>query len=183
MGASIHYKLGNIKNLEEGIEVLKKFKERINNLPLEEITDVIVVEDVKNPGNDFDEDQLAYLAIETSVWIGYRQFEAIGFTAFWVTPTNEKASIGFCFSVYPKNLKYIDPNLTNLYWEGSCKTDGNTKHHLLVAAMLDIAEEMGFLLWVGDETGFWKDRNLNVLNVGIDQVLPKEETIDFINKL
>ena len=49
--------------------------------------------------------------------------------------------------------------------------------------MLDIAEEMGFLLWVGDETGFWKDQNLNVLDVGIDQVLPKEETIDFINKL
>jgi len=183
MGVSIHYKLGNIKNLKEGIEILKKFKARIDSLSVEEMTDIIVVEDVKNPGNDFDEDQLAYLAIETSVWIGYRHFEAIGFAVFWVTPTDEKASISFGFSVYPRNLKYIDTNLTNLYWDGHCKTDGNTKHHLLVIAMLDIAQEMGFLLWVGDETGFWKGRNLNVLNIGIDRVLLKEETIDFINKL
>jgi hypothetical protein len=28
MGASIHYKLGNIKNLEEGIEVLKKIQNK-----------------------------------------------------------------------------------------------------------------------------------------------------------
>ncbi len=181
MGATIHYHLSlNTSDLNEGLKTLEEFRTKIKKLPVERVEDILSFNNGET--SSFDKDTLEFFKIEALAWIKYKSFEATKFVAFNVLPTSQAESASFGFALYQDHLKDLDPKYKTLSWEAYCKTNRNTKHHLLVIAILDIAKEMGILREVLDETKFWDDRNLKNLDIKTDQILPKKRLVSFAKK-
>ena len=188
MGLTIHWDWHGPKSRDEAQTVIERMRQRALDLPFESVSDVVNFEgDDATFHRGAEEDEFDWLKVQArhTIWnddysTGWacKPQEIIGFEIA-VAPGSEPMNV--ILATYPKTIQITDRNTgrrkrlrTGRHdWSGQgfCKTQYASdpqcggvpnflRAHLSVCRMLDHAKELGLVVEVSDEGGFFEKRNI-----------------------
>ncbi len=184
MGLTIHYSLHTVApERADARRIIHRLRETALNLPFAEVDELVEFKDVQA---DFDmyspddprrwlliqamhllEHGTEYHVVRPSVVIAFRTWPGSG-----CEPTN----FGLCR--YPSEVEVdgqpVPTRCAGWRWQSFCKTqyasdpecggiENFLRCHTTVVQLLDEAKRLGILAEVGDESGFWEDRDTKKL--------------------
>ncbi|RMH70738.1 MAG: hypothetical protein D6675_08455 [Gemmatimonadetes bacterium] len=177
MGLSIHYQFKLDTDLvDNACVVVEQLRDIAAGLPFRHVTEVIHLQ-----GEQCDPDRrdaFTWLKVQAQFYLPHGGHylkvapdQLIGFAAD-PGEGSEKAHFGLCR--YPQTVTVADETiatgLDGWQWQSACKTQyasdpryGGSPNflqaHLLVVAVLDVAQKLGILQHVDDEGGYWEHRD------------------------
>jgi len=188
MGLTIHYTLA----LENGGEaearaVVEQLRQRALDLPLRHVGDIL---DLSGDAANFDkapkDDPQRWLLVQAMHYVergsSYTSVPPTRIIAFATHPAAgcEAANFGLC--QYPAGTAFsraggkrrVASIAPAWWWRSCCKTqyasapavggvENFLRGHLAVVAMLDVAQELGILADVSDESDYWQKRAVEAL--------------------
>ena len=191
MGLTIHYRLQAKGPEAHARKLVNSLHQAAQDLPFKQLGPLVELsgDDCRYDRRKQD-DPLRWLLIQAQESVSLKHLpgeseyssihvtplQMIAFTA-WPGEGCEEANIGLCR--FPAEVQHprhgrVKTRLSGWHWSSFCKTQyasdpkcGGVPHflqcHLTVIALLDEAKELGCLRRVADESGFWKQRQLEAL--------------------
>lgn len=177
MGLTIHYGLSSrVRSSERARKLVEKLRQKALVLPFAECSKLYHLTGQQADFNKVPRGPKATPEHETLSWLliqahsfdnEYENIpvEVIAFST-WPGEGCEAANFGLCRYRQKETGK-----LSNWRWGSFCKTqyasEVSVEHflkcHLLVCAMLETAQQLGFTIEVDDEGDFWQKRDLKAL--------------------
>lgn len=184
MGLTIHYQLeaktGSMRNARQLVE---RLRHKALDLPFKEVSALVEVsgDDANFDKADRDSPH-RWLLIQAGQYLEldncHHSIAPQHLIAFSTLPADGSEQANFGLAVYPKSMeirgKKVRTGLSAWSWGSFCKTqyasnpevggiENFLRAHLAVVKLLDQAAELGILKHVGDEGGYWEQRNIKAL--------------------
>jgi hypothetical protein len=190
MGLSIHYSLVSTAGDEATArQLVEQLREKALALPFKEVGPIVAVEGDSADFKKIDrETPDLWLLIQACRHLerdgGFVQFAPTQIIAFRTLPGDGSEEANFGLATYPSSIEIdgeqVETNAGGWRWESFCKTQyasnpkaGGVKNflrsHLAIVALLDAAAELGLLVKVEDECGYWEKRDPTALAEEVGQ--------------
>lgn len=190
MGLTIHYSLQlSGGNKSQARQLIDQLRQKALDLPFKEVGEIV---EMDGDGADFEKldrhEPNLWLLVQACQYIkqGEQMFRVSPqqVIAFSTLPADGSEQANFGLAVYPKSIDVggseAPTNLGDWSWSSFCKTqyasnpkvggvENFLRAHLSVVALLDAAAGLGILREVGDEGGYWENRDVQALAEEVGQ--------------